>query len=64
MRIIHLKAAAVRSGWASSAGSGGSIEAPFWSLFRRPRLIPMAITLSIYGHHFRRVFRKRSVHLR
>ncbi len=28
----------------------------FWSLLRRPRLFPLAITLSIYGHHFRRVF--------
>lgn len=28
----------------------------FWSLFRRPRLFPLAITLSIYGYHFRKVF--------
>lgn len=27
----------------------------FWSLFTRPRLFPLAITLSIYGYHFRRV---------
>lgn len=27
----------------------------FWSLFRRPRLFPLAITLSIYGYHFRQV---------
>ncbi|HEX9022110.1 MAG TPA: B12-binding domain-containing radical SAM protein, partial [Nitrospirota bacterium] len=27
-----------------------------WSLFRRPRLFPVAITLSIYGFHFRKVF--------
>lgn len=27
----------------------------FWSLFRHPRLFPLAITLSIYGYHFRRV---------
>ena len=27
----------------------------FWSLFHRPRLFPLAITLSIYGYHFRRV---------
>ncbi|MBN1179620.1 MAG: DUF4070 domain-containing protein [Anaerolineae bacterium] len=27
----------------------------FWALFRRPRLFPLAITLSIYGYHFRRV---------
>jgi len=30
----------------------------FWSLFRRPRLLPLAITLAIYGFHFRRVFRE------
>ncbi|HER09703.1 MAG TPA: DUF4070 domain-containing protein, partial [Bacteroides sp.] len=28
----------------------------FWSLFRRPRLFPMAITYSIFGYHFRKVF--------
>jgi hypothetical protein len=28
----------------------------FWSLFRRPKVLPMAITYSIYGFHFRRVF--------
>nr|MBN1229022.1 B12-binding domain-containing radical SAM protein [Anaerolineae bacterium] len=26
-----------------------------WTLFRRPRLFPLAITLAIYGFHFRRV---------
>ncbi len=26
-----------------------------WTLFRRPSLIPLAITLSIYGHHFRKI---------
>jgi radical SAM superfamily enzyme YgiQ (UPF0313 family) len=30
----------------------------FWSLFTRPRLLPLAITLSIYGFHFRRVFKR------
>ncbi len=30
----------------------------FWSLFRRPRLFPLAITLAIYGFHFRKVFSK------
>lgn len=30
----------------------------FWSLVRRPRLFPLAITLSIYGFHFRQVFRR------
>ncbi len=26
-----------------------------WTLFRRPRLMPLAITLAIYGHHYRRI---------
>ncbi|MDO8685868.1 MAG: DUF4070 domain-containing protein, partial [Clostridiales bacterium] len=30
----------------------------FWSLFRQPKMFPMAITMSIYGFHFRRVFEK------
>jgi len=30
----------------------------FWSLFRRPRLFPTAITLAIYGFHFRKVAEK------
>jgi len=30
----------------------------FWSLFRRPKLLPLAITLSIYGFHFRKVFKR------
>jgi radical SAM superfamily enzyme YgiQ (UPF0313 family) len=28
----------------------------FWSLLIRPRLLPMAVTFSIYGFHFRKVF--------
>lgn len=28
----------------------------FWSLFRHPRLFSLAITFSIYGFHFRRIF--------
>lgn len=28
----------------------------FWSLFRRPKLFPLAIELSIYGLHFRKIF--------
>ena len=27
----------------------------FWTLFRKPRLFPYAITFAIYGFHFRRV---------
>ena len=26
-----------------------------WTHFRRPRLLPLAVTLAIYGHHFRKV---------
>jgi hypothetical protein len=26
-----------------------------WTLFRRPRLFPLAVTLAIYGYHFRKV---------
>jgi radical SAM superfamily enzyme YgiQ (UPF0313 family) len=26
-----------------------------WTLFRRPRLFPLAITLAVYGYHFRQV---------
>jgi hypothetical protein len=26
-----------------------------WSLLRRPKLFPVAITLAIYGHHFRKI---------
>jgi radical SAM superfamily enzyme YgiQ (UPF0313 family) len=36
----------------------------FWSLFTRPRLLPHAITLSIYGYHFRKVFRNHEKTLR
>lgn len=28
----------------------------FWSVFRRPDVFPLAITLSIYGYHFRKIF--------
>ncbi|MEE4356191.1 MAG: B12-binding domain-containing radical SAM protein [Desulfococcaceae bacterium] len=27
----------------------------FWTLIYRPRLIPVAITLAIYGHHYRKI---------
>ena len=30
----------------------------FWSLIRRPRLFPLAITYAIYGFHFRKTFQK------
>lgn len=28
-----------------------------WTAFRRPGLLPLAITFSIYGHHFRKVYK-------
>lgn len=31
----------------------------FWTLFRRPRLLPEALTLAIYGFHFRKVCEQR-----
>jgi radical SAM superfamily enzyme YgiQ (UPF0313 family) len=32
----------------------------FWTLFSRPRLMTQAVTLSIYGFHFRKVFENRA----
>jgi radical SAM superfamily enzyme YgiQ (UPF0313 family) len=29
----------------------------FWSIFNKPKSLPLAVTYSIYGYHFRRVFR-------
>jgi len=29
-----------------------------WTSFRRPKLFPMAVTFSIYGHHFRKIYEK------
>lgn len=36
----------------------------FWSLFTKPRLFPLAITFSIYGFHFRKVFARHEKQLR
>lgn len=33
----------------------------FWTLFKRPSAMPLAVTLSIYGYHFRRVCELRVV---
>jgi len=30
----------------------------FWTLFNRPKLMPLAITYSVYGYHFRKVFKE------
>jgi hypothetical protein len=27
----------------------------FWALVHRPRLLPKAVTLAVYGYHFRRI---------
>ncbi|MCD6112293.1 MAG: B12-binding domain-containing radical SAM protein [Bacteroidales bacterium] len=29
----------------------------FWSLFNRPKLLPIAIKYSVYGYHFRKIFK-------
>jgi hypothetical protein len=29
----------------------------FWSLFRKPEVFKLAIRYSIYGYHFRKVYR-------
>jgi len=36
----------------------------FWSLFTRPKLFPLAITFSIYGFHFRRIFEDHIMNLK
>ena len=28
----------------------------FWTIFTKPKLFPLAMTLSVFGHHFRRVY--------
>ncbi len=33
-------------------------ELIFWSIIKKPRLFPLAVTYSIYGFHFRKVFEK------
>ena len=32
-----------------------------WSAFRRPRLFPLAVSLSIFGFHFRKVFERQAI---
>ena len=34
----------------------------FWTLFRKPRLFPLAIEFSIYGYHFRKITEKTARH--
>jgi radical SAM superfamily enzyme YgiQ (UPF0313 family) len=59
---LHLEPQYVMALWRSilELGIRGAERAQywklfFWTLFRRPRLFPLAITLSIYGFHFRQV---------
>ncbi|MBN2564927.1 MAG: DUF4070 domain-containing protein, partial [Candidatus Eisenbacteria bacterium] len=28
----------------------------FWTLFRRPRSLPVAVVLAIYGYHYRKCY--------
>lgn len=28
----------------------------FWTMVHKPRLVPLAVTLAVYGHHFRRIY--------
>lgn len=36
----------------------------FWTLFKRPKLFPLAITYSIYGYHFRKIFEREILYAR
>lgn len=36
----------------------------FWSLFKRPYLLPTAVTFAIYGYHFRRTFAEYAKNIR
>jgi radical SAM superfamily enzyme YgiQ (UPF0313 family) len=58
MRIEHLRALVKSVVLLGIAGKERTYywRLFFWSLFRRPRVFPMAITFAIYGFHFRRVF--------
>jgi hypothetical protein len=29
-----------------------------WTLFHRPKMVPLAVTYSIYGYHFRKIFKE------
>ena len=33
----------------------------FWALFRRPGMLPLAVTIAIYGYHFRRICKLRLI---
>ena len=58
-RLYHL-VAFLKSIWLLGIRSKGRIyywKLLFWTLFRRPQLLPLAVTYSIYGFHFGKIFR-------
>jgi len=60
LRFYHITAL-VKSTW--FLGIWGKGKRYYWklfisTLFRRPRLLPLAISLSVYGFHFRKVAEK------
>ncbi|MHB9130561.1 MAG: B12-binding domain-containing radical SAM protein [Armatimonadota bacterium] len=64
-RVYHFKPVYLRAFWQSIIVLGVLGKERwcywklfFWSLFTRPHLFPMAIVLSIYGYHFRKIVEK------
>jgi len=58
LRLWHLKAF-FKSIWILGVKEKGRIyywKLLFWSLFRRPKLFPLAVTFAVYGFHFRKIF--------
>jgi len=58
-RLYHL-GAFLKSIWLLGVIGKGRIyywKVLFWTLFRRPQLFPLAVTYSIYGFHFHKIFR-------
>lgn len=64
-KVFHLRYSHIKAGLKSIFILGMFRQERFyywrlfwWSLFRRPKLFPLAITLTIYGFHFRKIFKK------
>jgi len=58
-RLYHL-GAFLKSIWLLGIWGKGRIyywKLLFWTLFRRPQLFPLAVTYSIYGFHFHKIFK-------
>ena len=58
-RFYHL-GAFLKSIWLLGIRGKGRIyywKLLFWTLFRRPQLFPLAVTYSIYGFHFHKIFK-------